>query len=247
MRIFLTCLGHNSAEMVQGALENLEETTSDHEHRRLVKTLFLCQYPLPSENENRQALLELGAKFGWWTTEIPNFGVMENHNKAIHDFYRMRPGDFYVCFDPDVRMQQKGWISAMVEALESEREAVFCAAALPFHDEEWCYNGHGRTVSTLPTGLRISRYKALVAWSMGMWKGEWLAARPRDFKAAHPVYGWTEHADLALMEKHGKTWLSTTDYYDHHKGADPIYCEWKIACAQGKTNLKFGDWLKERI
>lgn len=250
MRIFATMLGYNSPEMVRGALENFEATTTDEEHRRLVKTLFWCEYPLPDVETNRRELHAMAAEHGWWVTNIPNRGVMENHNVAIHEYCHLQPGDFYICFDPDVRMQQKGWVSAMIAALRSEPSAVFCCAAMPHHDEEWCYTQHGRAITYINSqepgepSLRVARYRQLLAWSMGMWKGEWLAARPRDFKAAHPLYGWTEHADIDLMHKHGKTWLSLVDYYDHHLGAEPSYVEWKIACAQSKTRVPFDEWLK---
>ena len=246
MRIFVTMLGYNRAEVVHGAMENLEATTTDSEHRRLIKTLFLCQYPIPSVEENRAELLKIGAEFGFWTTEIQNEGGLENHNKAIHDYYRMLPGDYYICFDPDVRMQEKGWISAMVEALESDRDTVFVCASRHFHNDEWCYKHHGRTIHTLPSGLRISRYNQLLAWSMGMWKGEWLAKRPRDFKAACKWYGYFEHADIALMNKHGKTWCETTDFYDNHIAAEELYTEWKVASAGHHTKVSFNEWLVDK-
>lgn len=252
MRIFAVCLGFNTPEMVRGALENFEATTTDEEHRRLVKTLFWCGYPLPDVESNRRELHALAAEYGWWVTDIPNRGVMENHNVAIHDYCHLVPGDFYICFDPDVRMQQTGWVSAMVDALRSDANAVFCCAARPYHDEDWCAKAHGRTVSAIrrpmpsaPAGdLRIARYRELIAWSMGMWKGEWLAARPRYFKASHPHYGYAEHADIALMKKHRKTWLSLVDYYDHHVGSDVQYTAWKVECAGGKTKAPFDQWLK---
>lgn len=246
MRIFATCLGFNTPEMVRGALQNFEDTTFDFEHRRMVKTLFYCDFPLPDQETNRRELHKIGAEFGWWVTNIPNEGVMANHNRAIHEYCHMVPGDFYITFDPDVRMQLRGWVSAMIEALQSDPNVVFCCAAMPHHDEKWCSDQHGRTIHSLPTGVRIAKYKALLAWSMGMWKGEWLAARPRDFKAAHPFYGWTEHADVDRMNAAGKKWLSLVDFYDHHLGADPIYVEWKVGCASGKIVVSFEKWLARR-
>lgn len=242
MRVFITCLGYNKPAMIRGALENFEETTTDLEHRRCVKTLFNPGFPENSEAE----LKDLAAEFGWWFTNIPNEGVMGNHNRVIHDYCHMQKGDFYVCWDPDVRMQQKGWLSAAVEVLNAHEDVVFVCPALPFHNEEWCYTQHGRTLHELPSKTKFAKYTHLLAWSTGVWKGEWLAKRPRDFKAAHPVYGWTEHADIDLMNKHGKKWLSLVDFYDHHLGSDPVYCEWKIACAKGETLETYNLWLANR-
>lgn len=241
MRIFVTMLGFNRPEMIRGALENFEATTTDAEHRRCVKTLFYCGYPFPEDN--RDELHRLAVEFGWWVTDIPNEGVMANHNRAIHDYCHMRTGDFYVTFDPDVRMQEKGWLSAMVEALGSDPNAMFCCAARRFHNDSWCEEQHGRSIHQLPSGLRIARYRHLIAWSMGMWKGEWLAARPRDFKADAPHYGYAEHADYARLCDQRKTWVSLVDFYDDHQGAEPLYTKWKAESAAHRTKLSFHDWL----
>lgn len=242
MRDFIVCLGYNSPAMIRGALENFEATTTDAEHRRCVKTLFNPGFPGNSE----QTLKNIASEFGWWFANIPNEGVMGNHNRVIHEFCHMEPGDTYTCFDPDVRWQQNGWLSAAKEILFSQEDVVFVCAAREFYDEKWLIDTHGRTLHLLPSGARYARFKELVAWSTGVWKGDWLAKRPRDFKAAHEWYGWAEHADVAHMQKHKKKWLSMVDHYDHHLGADPIYCEWKVACAKGICNIDFGTWLNER-
>lgn len=244
MRVFVTMLAYNRADVVRGALEQFEKTTTDLEHRRCIKTIFLCQYPLPSVEENREEIKKLAAEFGWWCSEIPNGGVMNNHNRVIHDFYHMSDGDFYITYDPDVRMQSVGWISAMVEALNSEPSAMFCCAARPFHDEDWCVKEHGRTIHTLSSGLRIAKYKSLLAWSMGIWKADFLITRPRDFKQSGKFYGYSEHADYERLVEHNKTWISLVDFYDHHLWApDPQYIEWKTQSAQVSTELSFNDWL----
>lgn len=242
MRHFITMLGFNTPAMIRGALENFEATTTDQEHRRCVKTLFNPGYPGNSE----QTLKNLASEFGWWFANIPNKGVMENHNVAIHEYCHMEAGDTYSCFDPDVRWQQKGWLTAAEEILNAFEDVVFVCAAREFYDEKWLIDSHVRKLHELPSGTRYATFQQLVAWSTGVWKGEWLAKRPRHFKAAHPYYGWCEHADVDYMGKHRKRWLSLVDHYDHHLGAEPIYCEWKIACAKGETNLDFQTWLNER-
>lgn len=247
MRHFITMLGFNRAETVREAMINLEETTTDAEHRRMVKTVFLCQYPLPSIEENRAKIIEAAREFGWWHAEIPNRGVMLNHNTAIHDFYHMAPGDTYFTFDPDVRLQNKGWLSACAEALHSDPGIMFVSLARPYHDEDWCSKQHGRTIHTLPSGLRIARYKQLIAWSCGMWRGDWLAARPRDLNQAGKFYGFSEHRDYERLLKAKKTWVSLVDYYDHHLEApDKLYTEWKVHAAGNTNHDSFDVWLKKR-
>lgn len=239
MRVFITQLAFNTEKMIEGALQNLDNTTTDHEHRRLVKTIFDPGYP-GNLSENVKAI---AARFGWWYCQIPNLGGMANHNTVIHDYCKMLPGDYYVTFDPDVRHQQVGWVSAMIEALESDDKAVFVCAARAFHDERWVHNQHGKTIQTLSSGLRVARYNSLIAWSTGMFKGGWLAARPKDFKAEVP-HSYNEHADYALMQRHGKTWLSLVDFYDNHQSGEPLYVEWKAASGAKTTTQSFEDWLK---
>jgi hypothetical protein len=171
---------------------------------------------------------------------------MENWNYCIHELAHMRKGDYLICHDPDVRWQQRGWLTAAIEILESDENCVFVCAARPFYDEKWLIDSHGREVHSLPSGVRYATFKQLVAWSTGIWKGDWLAMRPRDFAAAHPLYGYVEHRDVELMNEHKKTWRSLVDFYDFHTGSDPIYCEWKTACAQFKTSEPYEVWLKRR-
>lgn len=248
MRIFITMLGYNRAETVRDAMINLEEFTTDAEHRRLVKTVFLCQYPLPSVEENRAKIIKAAREFGWWYAEIPNQGVMANHNTALHDYCHIDDGDFYVTFDPDVRFRKVGWISAMIEALNSDPTAMFCSSALDFHHHDWMYqHPYNRKVTTLPSGLNIARYNCLISWASGMWRGEFLKTRPRDFAQMGKYYGWSEHADYDRLLFHRKTWLSVADYVDYHLGApDALYTDWKQESAGGKTDLSFNEWLEKR-
>lgn len=248
MRIFITMLGYNRPEVIRGAMEQLEATTTDAEHRRLVKTVFNVQYPLGGVDQNREATIKLAREFGWWHAEIPNLGVMANHNTALHDYCHIEDGDFYVTYDPDVRMQKKGWISAMMEALNSDPSAMFCCSALGFHKDDWMQKPpYNRKIQVLPSGLRIARYNCLIAWASGMWKGEFLKTRPRHFGIKGCYYGESEGGDARRLAEHKKTWLSVADYVDDHLGAiDPEYTEWKQLWAHGKILLPFDQWLKVR-
>ncbi len=235
-------LGYNSPEMIEGAMKNFEETVFPSHN--IIKTLFSCGYPLGNRLRER----ELAAQHGYHNPDIPNEGVMGNWNRVIHEHFLMHQGDMLVTFDPDVRMQQKGWLDAMVESLNEQPDAMFCCAARPYHDEEWCIKQHGRTIHhTSRTGIRFAKYRELIAWSMGMWKAEFLITRPRNFAQANKYYGYSEHADYARLIEHKKTWISLVDFYDHHQGAtDPQYTQWKLESAQGKTNKPFDVWLKGR-
>lgn len=246
MRIFVGMLGYNRPDVIEGGLKNFEETVDPDHH--IIKTLFSCGYPLPNAQENRIKERELAAKYGWWNPTIENKGVMQNWNTAIHDHFQMHPGDFLFTFDPDVRMERKGWLPAMVEALQSDEKAMFCSSALNFHHHDWMQTPpYNRKVTTLPSGLRISRFDCLIAWASGMWKADFLITRPRDFGMKGCYYGESEASDHKRLIEHGYTWLSVTDFVDNHLGApDQEYLDWKLASAHGTTNKPFDVWLKEK-
>lgn len=239
-------LGFNSPTMIEAGLQNFEDTV-DPSHS-LVKVFFECGYPLPNSiDETREKNTALARKYGWLVIPIPNHSVTENHNVAIFDHCRVETGDFYITFDPDVRMQQKGWVPAMVEALESDPNTVFVTANRSYRDADWCWKGHGRSIHVLPSGLKVARYQQLVAWSMGMYKGDWLKNyMGREFKAKNPVYGYGEHAMVELMAKHGKTWCEVNSFYDEHLSSEVVYSKWKTESAGGQTKLRFEDWLKSQ-
>jgi len=242
-RYFIFTLGFNTPEMIEGALQNFEETTTAEENRHAIKTLLHPGFP----GNTPEMLSDLAVKYGWWgAVNVPNISIMENWNYCIHSLAHMRKGDYLFCFDPDVRMGKPGWITAMVEALNSDDDAVFCSAGMDFHTHDWFVREYGQQITVLPSGVRVARYNQLIAWSSGAWKGEWLAARPVDFKAPNKVYGYLEHADLALMAKHKKTWISVPDYVDYHRCSDPVYSQWKVESAQHKTDKHYAEWLNGR-
>lgn len=243
MRVFAVMLGFNSHETIKGAMENFEATVEPSHN--VIKWFFDPSYPLPDPHTNRSLNKQICAHYGWIYTEIENEGVLGNWNKVIHEHLNMVNGDFLVTFDPDVRMQQKGWVPAMVEALNSDPTAMFCSSALDFHHHDWMQKPpYNRKVTELASGLRIARYDCLIAWASGMWRADALITRPRNFGARGKYYGWNEHADYDRMLKNGWTWLSTADFVDHHLGSpDPKYVEWKQKTAGGVTDKRFEEWL----
>lgn len=244
-RVHAVMLAFNRHDVVRGAMENFEDTVIPNPD--YVKWCFDPGYPI-GQPENSEFIKTLCETFGWKYTRIENEGVLGNWNTVIHDHLGMVNGDFLITYDPDVRMDKRGWVPAMVEALRSEDSAVFCAASMWFHQHEWMYQPpYNRKVRALPSGVNIAKYDCLIAWSSGMWKADFLITRPRNFSCRGRWYGWNEHADYERMLKHGKTWLQVADYIDRHLGsADSSYAEWKQEAASGKTALRFEEWISGR-
>lgn len=251
MKVFAVMLGYNRPEVIRGGMENFAKTVTDVELDVVKPLFFECGYPLPEKIQNRARNLEACREFGWDYFAIENKGVMQNHNAVIHDFlipfFGMKDGDFYVTFDPDVRMGKPFWLSAMVEALESDPNAMFCSSALDFHHHDFMQNPpYNRKVTTLASGLRIARYECLISWASGIWKSDFLITRPRHFGEPGRWYGESENSDFGRLIQHHKTWLSVADYVDYHLGApDQEYLEWKRAAAAGTSKDAFDVWLKK--
>lgn len=242
-RVLVSMLGFNTVEMIEEAMQRFVETV-DPAPEVIIPTLFDCGFPLPSVEENSARLKELAPKYGFNYHRIPNVSVTENHNVAMFDILKIQDQDYYVTYDPDCRLDKKGWLWGMVEALESAEDVVFCCAAMRFHDEEWCWKQHGRTIQTLPSGLRVAHYRQLIAWPMGTYKGWWLRNYSgRSFRAWNEVYGFGEHAMVEIMIREKKKWVTLVDFYDDHKPAGQLYCKWKIESAQRKTTKRFEEWI----
>jgi hypothetical protein len=246
MRIFAVMLGFNQPEVIRGAFDRFQETVEPN--HSIIKWFFDPGYPTPDKHQNMAFNKQLCSTFGWAYTAIENEGVLGNWNKVIHEHLNMQPGDFLFTYDPDVRMNRQGWIQAMIEALESDPKAMFCCSAMDFHEHDWMQKPpYNRKVTTLPSGLRISRYDCLIAWPSGMWRADFLITRDRNFGAKGKYYGWNEHADYDRLLAHGLAWISVTDYVDHHLGSpDAKYVEWKQLTANGSVGIRFEEWLNER-
>jgi hypothetical protein len=248
MTFFNVMIAYNRPEMIRGAMQTFCETVSAEEMKFIDNRVFFCQYPLPSVESNRLATIELAKEFNWKYEEIQNLGCMQNWNQVIHEHLSMKSGDFLMTYDSDCRITKPGWVSAFVEALSSDQQAMFCCTARDFHHHEWMQtHPYNRKIQTLPSGLRIARYDCLIAWASGVWKAEFLNSRPRDFGLKGCYYGESEASDSTRLRDYGKTWISLADYIDHHMGAmDQEYTDWKLAWAHAKTLLPFDQWIKER-
>jgi hypothetical protein len=247
MKMHIVMLGFNRPETIQGAMEALVNTTLEHEKELISKRFFFCQYPLPSIEENRHKCRSLCKEYGWQFDEIPNEGVLFNHNRVIHEYLNMDDADFYFTYDPDVRLISPGWVSAFIEALQSDNNAMFCCSALDFHHHDWMQRPpYSRKVTELPSGLKIARYGCLISWASGAWKAHFLKSRPRNFGRREVLYGESEFADHKRLKEQNKTWISLVDFVDYHLGApDQEYIQWKKDWAHGKTLKPFDLWLQE--
>lgn len=246
MRILVHMLCHNSEEMIRGALENFQETVEPDP--RIVKVMFEVGYPLPSKDESAAYVKKLAELYGWGFHSMPNKGVAGNWTQAF-DYFNPADDDVIVGFDPDCRMRPKGWLKAIAEVNAAHPEHPCVIPSRTYHDEKWCYEGHGRTIYTdEKTGYRLGKYRQLIAWSLGSHRCDWLRflRSKGPFGSYNALYGYSEHWQYDQLLAHGKSWVELVDFYDDHLCSDAVYSEWKTASAGKSTTLTFEDWLKAR-
>lgn len=241
MRTFVVCLGFNTSEIIRGAFNNYVNTVTPEED--IVKWFFDPGYP----GNDPESLKNLCSSFGWTYTKIDNEGVLANWNKVIHEHLNMVKGEFLVTFDPDVRMDEIGWLPAMRDILSSDDRLHFCSSSRDFHSHDWMQvPPYSRKLNRTAGGINYSTWDCLISWASGMWKSDLLITRPRNFGCAGKYYGWNEHADYDRLLAHGKTWCSATDFIDWHSPETPqdaTYIEWKVKSAHKQTELKYEEWL----
>lgn len=244
---FAICLAHNRTEIIRGGLENFEATTTPEEKAMCVKQLYFCSYPLPSIEQNREDCKKLCEEFGWRFMEIPNVGILANHNLVLHELSGIKNGDYYITFDPDVRWGSIGWVSATKDIFDFDPDIMFISSGLDFHHHEQFKNPpYSRRVRSTPSGTNFGEWGCVVSWASGTWRADFLLTRPRHF-GEDVMYGNSESTDYARLMAYKKKWVSLVDFIDKHFGApDQIYLDWKLAWAHGKTNKSFIDFIKEK-
>ncbi len=150
-------------------------------------------------------------------------------------------GEILLGVDPDGRPVQKGWDRAIQDILT--------------HDES-CFTAQLNVAGTY--ALQMAReefkigdtwaidYKDTTAWTMGAFDVKWLRGIG-GFLQGHPQYGFCEIVMNNRIRPQGGRALIVRDFYDEHlKAEDQLYTNWKLACAQQRTQKSFGDWLKEQ-
>lgn len=231
-------LAFNEADVCIEALRTYERTAG------MIEDVFLvvdCGFPLPSKDENTDKLIRFCRQNKRFTyVQIPwNEGVAQNWT-WVQGLLRVTRGDVLIGMDPDARPQQEGWVRAMADVLLNEPTAAYVGLNRPGFDELQTPARVERQMS----GHTVYAYDGLISWSVGGFSGEFLEATG-GLDQWNERYGYIEHWAYQRMLSMGKTFYMLKDYYDHHLPSTPRYTEWKKASAEGRTALRFEEWLLE--
>jgi hypothetical protein len=242
MKVWLVCLAHNNPSIVMEAVrkykEQNKEMNFDHEW-----IMVDCDYPLPHSGQNHVDIASIAAAYDMTLLKpYKNRGVSGNWNWVVNEV-GAKDEDIMIGIDPDGRVRESGWVSAIVEVFKHEPRAYYVACNQISHGG-WTNVTTTRHETT--SGVGYLEFPHIVAWSLGGFK----VGHIRKIGGLHerrPFYGFIEDETHKRMQSQGDyTFFKLENYFDFHlTRVDPLYMDWKKAMVEGLTKLSLSDWIKE--
>ncbi len=233
-------LAHNRFDIIKESVEWYDTKWGNYPIAN--KVLVDQHYPLvDNQTDHTKKLADLAAKHGWtFVRPLKNRGVGGSWDWVVREL-GLGNDDVIVGLDPDGRPQQIGWLDAMMTV---------------FNNDALCYTVQLNVAGTYALNLPRTEeqiggewtvvYNRPIAWTLGGFSVYWLKA-VGGFLQSHPQYGFVEIQMEKACKPKGGHFRILRDYYDQHVTApDKAYIDWKLECAQFKTLLPFGDWVREK-
>lgn len=239
-RLFVHCLAFNTLKMVRASIERFEQQRGKYPIE--AKLLVDQHYPLvPSKDDHRAGLAAIAEEFGWqYVRPEKNLGVAGGWNFAVSHL-GLGENDFLWGNDPDCYPLKAGYLDAAMNVANANEQCVTVQL-----------NDPGLAILNLPRdeyvcgGENVIRYRNVTAWPVGGFSVAWLN-HMGGFLQGHPVYGYCEIVMYNRFHPQGGQALMLRDYHDHHQRAeDALYVQWKVECAQQRTQLPLAEWLEEK-
>jgi hypothetical protein len=237
-KLHVMCLAYNTFELVKDTLTLFELQRPDYK----IESATLVDVRYPNDPAiNPASLKELADLYGWnYVRPAKNYGCAGGWNWLIREL-NLGDGDVLWGADPDGRPQEPKYLDAVMEIFNKAPEAYTVQLNRPC-----VYSQNLPRFERKIGNVNVIDYHQLVAWSLGAFDCGWLR-KIGGMLQRHPLYGYTEHATSAAAGALGGKWYITKDFYDVHlKAPDPAFVEWKLACAEYRTQATFDQWLKER-
>ena len=239
-RLHVHCLTFNTLDMVSKSLERFDKLT--HKYPVTTKLLVDQHWPLVAHPlEHSKALQEL-ARYHNWTYVKPfrNRGVGGSWDWVVRE---LDLGDDDVIWgaDADEVMQTTDYLDAAMRVFNNAPEC-YTVQANQDHGEYLTYPKDELVLGGEP----VWRFHQPIAWSCGGFSVAWLK-RLGGFLQMHPHYGFVETAMCNAAKPYGGRFYILKNHFNQHiKIQEPLYVEWKLACANHQTNDTFADWLKAK-
>lgn len=262
MRTIVHTLGYNIPTLIEECTESLRSLNEGFEYTHVIADLG---YPLQDGRDNweKKHLYYNEVKFHNLNsnacTAIENDSDLVRFNNkgvsgnwtTIAKLYDVKDGDVLIGADPDERPMDKGWVKAMSEVMQADKDIAICSLMLP---ELMALEGFFENyilAERMLNGHRVWYGKSMCQWALIAISGRFIEkAGGVPAPNVAPIYGWIENACGALMHHYGMTWVMLPDYRVQHIASSPLAQEWKnemvTEAGMNAGQIDFETWLERK-
>lgn len=260
MRTIVHTLGYNIPDLIKETTISLRELNEGFDYTHVIADLG---YPLVGGRENWTLIPDQTGKvinlnrnavtaidYHSDLVKFKNKGVSGNWT-TIAKLYDVKDGDVLIGADPDERPMDKGWVKAMSEVMQADKDIAICSLMLP---ELMALEGFFENyilAERMLNGHRVWYGKSMCQWALIAISGRFIEkAGGVPAPNVAPIYGWIENACGALMHHYGMTWVMLPDYRVQHIASSPLAQEWKnemvTEAGMNAGQIDFETWLERK-
>jgi len=262
MRTIVNTLGYNIPDLIEETTISLRELNEGFDYTHVIADLG---YPLENSRhnwgktplyhtetkiDNLQNNAIVADQYNSDLVKFKNKGVSGNWT-TIAKLYDVKDGDVLIGADPDERPMDKGWVKAISEVMQADKDIAICSLMLP---ELMALEGFFENyilAERMLNGHRVWYGKAMCQWALIAISGRFIEkAGGVPAPNVAPIYGWIENACGALMHHYGMTWVMLPDYRVQHIASSPLAQEWKnemvTEAGMNAGQIDFETWLERK-
>lgn len=242
MRKAIITLCFNRPEVVRNSIQRLNKTQKTDGFE---KYLIDVSFPIPDKTHNTIELATMANQFGYKLLKPAyNRGVARNWMWAVEEL-ELNNNDVIIGMDPDSEPIDNGWADALVDVLTGGQKIAYCGLtrvsppglATEVDESKIIYSR-----SVINT-RKVRHYSQPIGWPMGGFSAGFV--RERGIWQPRSRYGFIEHETIRNMGDW--KWVMLDEFRDQTSDrGETIYRDWKVEQAQGKTDLDFEAWLKDK-
>lgn len=262
MRTIVHTLGYNIPTLIEECTESLRSLNEGFEYTHVIADLG---YPLHNSRylwEDKPRDISIQKRENLFknekTSAVHHSDLVKFNNKGVSGnwttiakLYDVKDGDVLIGADPDERPMDKGWVKAMSEVMQADKDIAICSLMLP---ELMALEGFFENyilAERMLNGHRVWYGKAMCQWALIAISGRFIEkAGGVPAPNVAPIYGWIENACGALMNHYGMTWVMLPDYRVQHIASSPLAQEWKnemvTEAGMNAGQIDFETWLERK-
>lgn len=228
--IEIMMLGFATADMIRHSMQYTNSV--------LNKTLFDVGYPADDQTEK---LKEACREYHWNYQKMENHGTAGNWNEAWRFLGRPK---ILVGVEPDEYPNNKSWIPRAVDCLLADPTLGYVGMGQSHFKDLYDVNENFFNEKFKVGSTTLKNYKCGIGWAMGAVSGKFME---KVGMKSDKFYGNLESKTHDAMTKSGFRWGLFDDIHSVHMCGHPLYEEWKVDCADGKTTLPFAEWFSSKV